>query len=100
MKRRKTGHDSFNGVERRRREMLRARQAKQDNSPVCPRCRKATFPSRATARRHLRDLESRPDFVDNSPPGKVRNVYRCPAGHGWHWGHTRPEQFRSDEQAS
>lgn len=68
--------------------MFRAFQAEEPAAPICPIHRKASWPTRAGAQRNMRSVSSRHDFVPRGD-GWTLNIYDCPHGHGWHWGHVR-----------
>lgn len=88
MKRRTGSHGRIKGMRRRRAQTFRAFRAEEPEALTCPAHRKAAWPTRAGAQRNMRDISSRHDFVPRGD-GWTLNVYACPRGHGWHWGHVR-----------
>jgi len=94
MRRRKSGHGNLSNYRRRRAQAFQQRERRCE-APLCAPCRKATWPTRAAARARMRQVVTRPDYVVRHD--HALNVYPCPNGDGWHWGHFRASD---DEQAS
>jgi hypothetical protein len=68
----------------RRSERYRAwHREMEQQSVVCPHCRRATWPTRSAAQKAMRQTAAKPDFT--MPDGFTTIVYACPLEHGWHW---------------
>lgn len=56
--------------------------------PYCPRCTKMSHPTLAAARAAIRAMERSGKAADHPRAAEIIGAYHCPAGNGWHIGHS------------